>query len=49
MIGYGLVLVPGSWHIGKWDKGHKVLYAFGPLRFVKYRRIAEQFGEINRK
>ncbi len=36
MSGYGVVLVPGSWAFGKWDKGKKVLFAFGPVRLVKY-------------
>lgn len=44
MSGYGIVVIPSSWAIGRWDKGHKVLFAFGPLRFVKYRNVTGSFA-----
>jgi hypothetical protein len=36
MNGYGITVIPRSWAIGFWRRGHKTLVSFGPLRFVKY-------------
>lgn len=41
--GYGVVFIPTSWHIGVWRRPTKTLWAFGPLRFVRY-RIAGEWG-----
>lgn len=45
MNGYGICIVPRSWAFGRWDKkASKTLWAFGPLRFVRYRNIAGTYG-----
>lgn len=37
--GYGVTLIPRSWAFGVWRMPHKTLFAFGPLRFVRYRNL----------
>lgn len=37
-MGFGFVIFPFSWKLGLWARDKKTLYAFGPLRFVVYKR-----------
>lgn len=34
MIGYSLVFIPRSWHVGVWRRPHKTIYSLGPFRFA---------------
>lgn len=44
MNGYGVCIIPRSWAYGRWDKGHKTLYAFGPIRLTFYHNIIGTYG-----
>jgi hypothetical protein len=45
MNGYGICFVPMSWAWGRWDKSlNKTMWAFGPIRFVRYRNITGNYG-----
>jgi hypothetical protein len=39
MTGYGITIIPLSWALGFWRRPYKTLFAFGPLRFVRYRAL----------
>lgn len=39
MNGYFIGVIWGSWALGKWHRPSKVIYALGPLRFVKHRNL----------
>jgi hypothetical protein len=41
MKGYGVTIIPASWAIGKWKKGHKTILAFGPLRLTVHYDLGE--------
>lgn len=45
MKGFGITIIPMSWHFGFWDIGKKALFAVGPIRFVLYRNIEGKYGE----
>ena len=34
--GFALAFMPRSWAVGRWTRPHKVAYAFGPFRFIRY-------------
>lgn len=34
----GIALFPVSWRLGPWVRPHKAIFAFGPLRFILYRK-----------
>lgn len=40
MTGYGIMLIPLSWAIGRWDVSQfKSIWSFGPLRFTLHRKL----------
>lgn len=43
MIGYSITFIPRSWNFGRLDKDHKILWAFGPIRFVYHKNIQGKF------
>lgn len=36
MHGFALAIMPTSWAIGVWRRPHKVAYALGPFRLIRY-------------
>ncbi len=44
MTGYSITIIPKSWAVGRWDKGQKTIWAFGPFRFVLHSKIVGGFG-----
>lgn len=44
MKGYAICFVPRSWHLGRWTKPHKTLWALGPFRWVVYNNIPGKWG-----
>lgn len=44
MWGFGIVLIPMSWHFGPWNMDKKWLFAIGPLRLVWHKKIEGTWG-----
>lgn len=45
MSGYGVLVVPLSWALGRWDrKAGKTLWAFGPIRFIRSKNLPNWKG-----
>lgn len=40
-MNFGIAIFPLSWHLGLWSRPKKTIFAFGPLRFIRYARPGE--------
>lgn len=47
-LAFGITVFPFSWAFGPWNKGHKWLFAIGPVRLVFYRDVKGRYGESAR-
>lgn len=46
MNGYGLLVVPLSWALGRWDvSADKIVWAFGPFRWIKCTNLGPWKGK----